>query len=318
MRSGRLAAMRVLVTGALGKVGTAAVAAFVAGGDEVVATDIAPANFGTPRPGDVDALAPYVRADLTDAGELFALIGGFTDGEGPPRGGFDAVVHAGALPAPGRHAAHVVFHNNLMGLFNVVESCVRWGVPRLVNISSETVVGFQFAERPFLPDYLPIDEEHPCRPQDPYGLAKLHGERTCTAATRRSDLRVISLRPTWVQNAASYLPNLGPLIADRGIPASNGWSYIDATDLADAIVLATRSELPGHEAMFISAPDTIGGRDLHEAWRAAFPDAATELRAVGRPDAGGFDCAKANRLLGWTPTRSWRDHLDANGAALAG
>ena len=46
-----------------------------------------------------------------------------------------------ALPAPGKHAPHVVFGNNLMATFNVVEACVRWAVPRLVNISSETVPG---------------------------------------------------------------------------------------------------------------------------------------------------------------------------------
>ena len=42
------------------------------------------------------------------------------------------------------------------------------GVPRFVNVSSETVPGYFFPERPFLPDYLPVDEEHPLRPQDPY------------------------------------------------------------------------------------------------------------------------------------------------------
>lgn len=303
--------MRILVTGALGKVGRATVAAARGVGHEVVASDITAATFGPVR---ADA-TPYVRADITDAGEMFALIGGFTDGQGPRRGPFDAVVHAGALPAPGRHPAQVVFHNNLMGAFNVVEACVRWGVPRLVNISSETVLGFQFAERAWLPDYLQIDEDHPCRPQDPYATAKVLGEQLCTAATRRSDLTVLSLRPTWVQEAGDYLPNLGPLVADRSIPSANGWSYIDALDLADAIVLALGADVDGHEAMFITAEDNAGGRDLAAAWRAAFPDSSTQLRALPRPDAGGIGAAKAQRLLGWAPTRSWRDYLTADGAA---
>ena len=310
--------MRTLVTGARGKVGAAAVEALVAAGHQVTAADLAPPRFDRPQP-DASALdqTPCVQADLTDAGEVFALIGGFSDGEnGPMPGRFDVVVHAGAIPAPGRHAPQRVFLNNLGGLFNVLEACVRWKVPRLVNISSETVPGFHFAERPFYPAYLPVDEDHPATPQDPYGLAKHFGEQACTAATQRSDLRVISLRPTWVQNAATYPINLGPMLADRSIPSISGWSYVDAADLGDAIVLAAGSDLPGHEVLYIAAADTIGGRDLHAAWRAAYPDAPTELRPVSRPDASGIDCGKAHRLLGWKPRRGWRDHLDPTGNPL--
>jgi len=83
--------------------------------------------------------------------------------------------------------------------------------------------------------------------------------------------------------------------------------------LADAIRLAVESDLPGHEAFFIAAPDTTGGLDLHAAWRAANPDAATELRPVPRPDASGIDSGKAQRLLGWQATRGWRDYLTSAG-----
>lgn len=310
--------MRTLVTGARGKVGTAAVAALVAAGHDVTATDLAPPRFDRPAPGaaPVDTV-DYVQADLTDAGDVYALVGGFSAGEGAGGGRYDAVVHAAAIPAPGRHAPSTVFTNNIGGLFNVVEACVRWGVPRLVNISSETVPGFHFAERPFYPTYLPLDEDHPRAPQDPYGLSKLFGEQLCDAAVQRSDLRVLSLRPTWVQNAASYPVNLGPIVADPAAPSLTGWAYIDADDLGDAIVLAAESEVPGHEVVYIAAADTVGGRDLHASWRAAYPDAPTELRPVSRPDASGIDCAKAERLLDWRPKRSWRDHLNADGSPKA-
>jgi UDP-glucose 4-epimerase len=203
--------------------------------------------------------------------------------------------------------------SNMMATFNVIEACVRSDVRRLVNISSIGVPGLHYAKRRILPDYLPIDEQHRLRPQDPYGLSKLFGEQLCDAAVWRSDLRCISLRPAWVQDAASYATDLGPLIRvgqPRGVA---GWPYTDVLDLAEAVRLGAESDLPGHEAFYIAAPDTIGGVDLHASWRTANPGSATQLRPVPRPDASGIDSGKARRLLGWQATRSWRDYLTGTG-----
>src|ERR1039457_2922902 len=133
----------VLVTGALGVVGRAVVPVLRSAGHYVVATD---------RPDT--ASAADVHADLADAGQADALIG---------EEAFSAVVHAAAIPAPGNHPPHMVFGNNMMATFNVVEACVRSGVRRLVNISSVGVLGLHYAQRRFLPDYLPIDEGHRLR-----------------------------------------------------------------------------------------------------------------------------------------------------------
>jgi UDP-glucose 4-epimerase len=46
-----------------------------------------------------------------------------------------------------------------MATFNTLEAAIRFGVSRFVNISSETVPGFFFPEREFLPDYVPVDED---------------------------------------------------------------------------------------------------------------------------------------------------------------
>lgn len=292
--------MNVVVTGAHGKVGRATVQALLREGHHVTAVDVTRPVHERRLPGEPD----YLQADLTDAGQAFFAVRHA-----------EAVVHAAAIPDPVSNPPQVVFHNNLMGVFNVLEAAIAAGVPRFVNISSETVPGFFFAERPFLPAYAPVDEAHPIAPQDPYALAKHFAEQLMDAAVRRSEIRCISIRPSWVQHEGNYERNLGPVVRDPGELGAGLGSYIDVHDLADAIVLACESELPGHEVFYIASPDNAGGHDFAAMVRAAHGD-AIELRELPRPDCSGISCAKAQRLLGWTPKRSWRDYLGADGRRL--
>ena len=295
--------MRVLVTGSGGKVGRAAVAALMQSGHEVRATDLYPPVFERPEEDDPE----YIQADVTDAGDMFAVVRGM-----------DAVVHSAALPEPTRNPPHVVFHNNLMGVFNTLEASIRFGVKRFVNISSETVPGFFFPERAFLPDYVPVDEEHPIRPQDPYATAKHFGEQLMDAAVRRADIRAISIRPCWVQHEGNYERNLGPQVRDASVLTPNFWSYIDAYDLADAIVLAAESDLPGHEVFYIASPDNVGNRPFEETVRRYYGDEVEVKTPLPREDAGGISIAKAERMLGYAPKRSWSDYLDEDGRRKPG
>ena len=167
-----------------------------------------------------------------------------------------------------------------MATFNAIEAAVRFGVSRFVNISSETVPGFFFPERPFLPAYVPVDEQHPIRPQDPYALSKYFGELLMDAAVQRSDVRCISIRPCWVHYEENYERNLGPQVRDASVLSANLWSYIDLYDLADALVLAVESKLPGHEVFYIASPDNVGGRPFAETVRKYYGD-GIEIRAPG-------------------------------------
>jgi len=288
--------MRILVTGARGKVGSAAVAALADAGHDVSATDMSRPRFEADAGG-----VPYRQGDLTDAGDAFALVRGH-----------DAVVHTAAIPDPMHNPPHVVFANNLTATFNVIEAAVRFGVPRVVNLSSETVPGFFFPERPFLPDYVPVDEQHPIRPQDPYATAKHFGEQLMDAATRRSDLTGISIRPSWVQWEGNIEDNLGPWL--REPVASEGfWAYIDVYDLADAIRLAAEATTPAHEVVYIASPDIASHETLATLAERFHGDAAPEIRPSAEERPNGISIAKARALIGYDPQRSWRDYLEDDG-----
>jgi len=293
--------MRILVTGAHGKVGAATVHELIAAGHDVTGTDlVSPVYEGG------DSGAHYVQTDLNDAGDAFSVVRGH-----------DVVIHCAALPEPTRNPPHTVFRNNLMATFNVVEACVRMGADRLVNVSSETVAGMGFAERRFHAPYAPIDEELPSRPQDPYALAKVFGEQLMDAAVARSDLRALSIRPSWVQWEGNYERSLGPWLRDPlgAAPSESFWSYIDAYDLAHALRLAAECSLDGHEAMYVVSPDNGAGRPLAELIAHHYGEEVT-VRELAREDAAGITSAKAERLLGCRPTRSWRDYLSPEGELL--
>ncbi len=134
--------------------------------------------------------------------------------------------------------------------------------------------------------------------------------------TRRSDNTGVSIRPSWVQWEGNYAGNLGPALRDpENSPSASLWAYIDAYDLADAFVLAATKDTPGHEVIYISSPDNHVNRPWAELVRHHHGD-AIELRETDREDASGISIAKARRLIGYDPKRSWRDYLTEDGELL--
>jgi len=171
----------VLVTGGLGGSGRWIVDRLAAAWDEVVCVDRVRGESGH-RNVDVR------QADLTDRGEVYDLVTAFDP---------DAVVHWGAIPDPEGHAGGTVFENNVVSTYNVLEAAGRVGAD-VVWASSESAYGFPFAEETPLPDYLPVDEDHPVRPEDPYGTSKVVGEAVAEMVVRRYDVSVVSIRPSWI------------------------------------------------------------------------------------------------------------------------
>ena len=128
---------------------------------------------------------------------------------------------------------------------------MRWDVGRLVNLSSETVPGLIFAERPFLPPYVPLDEDTPVAPQDPYGFGKHVIEQWCDAAVRRSDISIVSIRPSWVQHPGNYERNVGPMVRQPFEFSPPSGPTRTTTTWPTAIRLAAEVEL-GHEVVYVA------------------------------------------------------------------
>ena len=187
---------RVLVTGARGKVGAATVAALAGAGHEVIATDL-----GRPTYDADGSNVRYVQADLTQPGDAFAIVRDV-----------DAVVHAAGIPEPTRNVAHTVFLTNVAATFAVLEAATANRVPRVVNLSSDSVTGMTWAHAPFEGLRCPIDETHPELAHDAYGLSKRVGEMLCEAFVTRTGGSAVSVRPTWVLTADTYASNLDGLL----------------------------------------------------------------------------------------------------------
>src|SRR4051812_48632605 len=121
----RRSTMRVLVTGANGKLGRGVVADLLAHEMDVVATD------AIGLPGHLsDVGAPMVHADLTDLGQALDVMAGV-----------DSVVHLANIPAPGMETAAATFTRNTTMNFHVFHAASLLGVQRVVWASSETTLG---------------------------------------------------------------------------------------------------------------------------------------------------------------------------------
>ncbi|MFW6382412.1 MAG: NAD-dependent epimerase/dehydratase family protein [Haloferacaceae archaeon] len=297
-------ASTVVVTGALGGVGQWVVDR-LAGDYDVVGLDQRPPPRGGPDG------ASFFEVDLTDQGETTELVTGADP---------DAVVHLAAIPDPTSHAESRVFTNNTESAYNVLDAAGRAGAD-IVWTSSESIYGFPFADEVLKPEYVPVDEEHPLRPADAYGVSKEVGEAVARTIARKHGVSVVSIRPSWVQYPGEYLTeqnreslDVAELAArstddppDGGI--GNFWSYIDVRDLASMIAAALDARVDGHEAYLCHAAENYLGADTADLFDALF-DEAPPCDTDG--DASAFTTGKAERDLGWKPEHTWREAADAD------
>lgn len=164
--------MKILVTGATGRIGHHLVELLVRRGEQVRAFVLP----GDPLRKRVELPGVEVcEGLLTDRASLL-----------PAVEGVDAVFHLGALLPQGR-TADELFETNVRGTFNLLEALLPHAdrIKRFVFASTDNVYPDSQGLR-----YLPVDEHHPRLNNDPYGLSKILGEDMCWSYMRRCGLPV--------------------------------------------------------------------------------------------------------------------------------
>lgn len=301
--------LTVLVTGGAGYVGSFTVRALQEAGHEVVV-------FDNLRQGHRAAVqAPLVVGELVDREAVFACF---------RRWRFDAVLHLAAYTSvresvvdPNKYVVH-----NVGGAIVLLEACLAYGVPHVVFSSTSEVYGEA--------RYLPLDEEHPTEPANPYGASKLQVEQYLRWYDAAYGLRSISLRYFNAAGAAldgsmgedhrpeeHLIPNairgalgLQPFrLTSPLVETPDGTTirdYVHVLDLAEAHLLALEALRRGHPTDVINLGSGVGYSTrqivelVQEITGVRFPIERGEPRP-GEPPVKYASYTKAARVLGWRP-----------------
>ena len=298
--------MKYLVVGGAGYIGSHMVKHLVNDGHEVVVADIE-----APAP-DVE----WVELDIADAGALDRLFADYH---------FNAVFHFASFIQVGESVSEPgkYYQNNVVATLTLVEAMVRADIKHLVFSSSAAVYGD--------PQYVPIDEQHPKTPINPYGRSKWMVEQILEDFDRAYGLKSVCLR---YFNAAGADPegslgechepetHLIPLILqaasgrreaitvfghDYDTPdGSCIRDYVHVTDLASAHALAVKYLLEGGASTAFNLGNGLGFsvQEVVDTARRVTGRPITVIEASrreGDPARLVADAERAKRVLGWQP-----------------
>lgn len=308
--------MRVLVVGGAGYIGSVTVDQLVAAGHEVTVLDSLIAGHRAA----VHADAELVHADVRDEEALNRLFAAHS---------FHAVVNYGgyiqageSVQQPGRY-----FANNIGGAIAVLNAMVTYGVGRFVFSSSAAVYGE--------PDAVPIPEDAPVRPVNPYGETKAAVERMLAWYERAAGIHYVALRyfnaagaseqrgedhrpethliPNVLQVALGQRPAIALFGADY--PTRDGTcirDYVHVSDLASAHLLAL--DMTEKRSGVYNLGNGLGfsNREVIEAARRVTSEPVPvqeEARRPGDPASLVASQERAVRELGWRPGHADLDEI---------
>jgi UDP-arabinose 4-epimerase len=300
---------RILVTGGAGYVGSHCCKALAeAGFEPVVFDNLTMGHRSAARFG------PLVEGDMRDAEALGAAFRAHRP---------EAVMHFAALALVGESTAHPerYYSVNVGGTLNLLEAMRANDVPKIVFSSTCAVYGE--------PARVPITEDFPRRPVNPYGASKLACEWMMEDFDRAHQLRSMRLR---YFNAAGADPaaeigerhepetHLIPLVLDAALgrrpgvsifgtdyPTPDGTAlrdYIHVMDLAAAHVAALRHLLAGGASEAVNL-GTGHGASVREVIAAVESVTGRRVpvkeapRRAGDPPALIADPSRAEQLLDW-------------------
>jgi nucleoside-diphosphate-sugar epimerase len=279
----------ILVTGAAGLLGGALVSSLAADGLRVVAAD---------RSRPPDGLPPDVRWHRTELADPHAVAALFATER------IGQVVHLAAIRDPLRHRPEVVFSHNTSVTFGVLGAAAAHGVQRAVLASSGSAYGIFWSPQEVSPGYAPLDEDHPLRPADPYGLSKQTDEATAAMMHRAHGLSVVALRMPAVVTGERLRRRVAGVAADPASAKRALWTYLHLDDAVAACRAALTVPGLGCEVIGVAAADTLSKLPTEELLCTYHP--ATELRRPIPGNAAVWSLDRAGRLLGWRPRHSWR------------
>lgn len=303
--------MRIFVTGGAGYVGSHCVRRLVAGGHDVTVFD----NLAAGHRQAVDKAAEFIEGDLADTEKLRQVL---------PPGRFDAVMHFAAYLNVGESVQQplMYYRNNVANTLNLLEAMKRASLKRIVFSSSCAVYGE--------PDDLPIHEDLPKNPINPYGATKLAMEwvmrdsaigwglgsvalRYFNAAGAASDGLIgedhkpeIHLIPLVLQVALGQRDTINIFGADYPTPDGTCVrDYVHVEDLADAHLLAVEGIKEGKaEAFNVGTGRGNSVLEIISAARSVTGHAiATKsvARRPGDPPQLFADSDKLRQRFGWKP-----------------
>lgn len=235
--------------------------------------------------------------------------------------GVEAIQHLGAQPGPtdlpGARARatetttpfDATFRTNMLGTYYLMQAAVEAGVKTVVMAGSNCALGqgFRISGTPFPTQALPIDETHPCYPEDSYSFTKRAGEDLLESYTSAYGIRTYVTRPAGIMSLERRQQ-----MAETVKPIEEWtdwlWCWVGSEDVASAhrLLMEAADELPPHDVYLLNADDTSALEPSRELVQRFNP----ELLPLAEGLAGHqsfINCDKLKHAVGWQHTTSWRD-----------